>query len=228
MQKSSKKIRTLLLVALGFAALFALAASMAHAQYYHGHRHYHGPRHHHHHHGPVYVAPYRYYSGHGVGSILGGVADIIAATRPAPSPVVVSPVVPTPVVVEQVVPANPVVIERTTYVETPAANGQDAFSTRLGAFFIIQKMRIPGYRFTAARLTSDPIEGSPLAGLGLVKGDVITRVNEVPADDLAVLDRFTGEVPIRYIKTGTIRVLSQNVFLPAAGGGSGSEMEVAP
>jgi len=140
-------------------------------------------------------------------------AVVVAPARPMvvvtpPSPVVVQ----RPVVIErQVVVEQPVIVER----QVPAAAGQEgSYSPKLGAWFRIENMQLPGYRFTAARLISDPLPDSPLNNIGLRKGDVITRLNDSPADNLAELERHDRNTLVRYIKTGTTRVLLANVHIP--------------
>jgi len=136
----------------------------------------------------------------------------VVVTRP---PVVVERpvIVERPVVVErQVVVDRPVVVERQVPV---VVGGGGTYSPKLGASFRIENMQIPGHRFTAARLTTDPAEGSPLNDIGLQRGDVITRLNDNPANTLAELERHTGHTTIRYIKTGTTRVLLANIYIPA-------------
>ena len=132
-----------------------------------------------------------------------------------PRPVVVSQppvVVERPIVVEkQIVVEKPVVVER----QVPVVVGNEgSYSSKLGAFFRIENMEIPGYRFTAARLMSDPADNSPLRDIGLRKGDVITRLDNSPANTLAVLEQPTGNIAMRYIKTGTTKVLLANVYIP--------------
>ena len=132
-----------------------------------------------------------------------------------PRPVVVSSppvVVERPVVVEkQVIIEKPVVVER----QVPIVVGNEgSYSPKLGALFRVENMEIPGYRFTAARLMSDPAEGSPLRDMGLRKGDVITRLNDSPASTLAELDQHTGNIAVRYIKTGTTKVRLANIYIP--------------
>ena len=118
-----------------------------------------------------------------------------------------------------IAPPLPVVVERPVYVETPTTvtvvtNTGDHYSSKLGATFVIQNMQIPGYRFTAARLTSTPQEGSPLETLGLRKGDVITRLNDESVNSLAVLERYEGSTAVRYIRTGTTRVRLGTIYIP--------------
>jgi len=132
-----------------------------------------------------------------------------------PRPVIVEKpvVVERPVVVEkQVIVEKPVVVER----KVPVSVARDgSYSPKLGASFRIENMQIPGYKFTAARLISDPVEGSPLHGIGLRKGDVVTRLDDTPADTLAELERHEKNTLVRYIKTGTTKVLLANVYIPA-------------
>lgn len=127
---------------------------------------------------------------------------------PAQPTVVVQKVVERPIIVEKVVD-RPVVVEKT--VAVPMG---DNYSYRLGAAFEIQKMQIPGYKFTAARLTSDPVEGSPLSRLGLVKGDVITRLNNEAVTSLSVLDNHERSTAVRYIKRGTTKVVLDKIYIP--------------
>jgi hypothetical protein len=65
-------------------------------------------------------------------------------------------------------------------------NDEGLFSLKLGATFVIESMQIPGYNFMAARLTADPVEGSPLHDIGFQEGDVITRLGGTPVDTLDV------------------------------------------
>lgn len=138
----------------------------------------------------------------------------VIVTPPRPAVVVTRPpvVVERPVVVEkQIVIEKPVVVER----QVPVVVGNEgSYSPKLGAHFRIENMEIPGYRFTAARLTSDPGEGSPLRDMGLRKGDVITRLDDSPASTLATLEQFSGNIAMRYIKTGTTKVLLANIYIP--------------
>ena len=132
-----------------------------------------------------------------------------------PPPVVVSR---PPVVVERpIVVERPVVVEKQIIVERQvpvAVSNEGSYSHKLGALFSIENMEIPGYRFTAARLMSDPVDSSPLRDIGLQKGDVITRLNDAPTNTLAGLERHTGNMAMRYIKTGTTRVQLANIYIP--------------
>jgi hypothetical protein len=172
--------------------------------------------------------------------VLGAVGSIVAAANGYSPygyyprrPVVVVP--PQPIVVTQ--PAAPLVVERPVVVEKkvivekqvpvvlppnnlPLAT-DDYYSPKLGATFVIQNMQIPGYTFKAARLTSDPVVGSPLNEIGLVRGDVITRLDNEIVDSVNVLDRHDASTVIRYIKTGTTKVqlgkiiIAKPINLPA-------------
>jgi C-terminal processing protease CtpA/Prc len=75
-------------------------------------------------------------------------------------------------------------------------------------------MQIPGYKFTAARLTTNPVEGSPLEKAGFAEGDVITRLDNTRVDNLAELERHERDTNIRYIKAGTTTVQLTNVYIP--------------
>jgi len=138
---------------------------------------------------------------------------IMVAPQPRPTVVVERPVV----VEKQIVVEKPVVIEKPVVVERRVpvvVGGEGTYSSKLGASFRIENMEIPGYRFTAARLMSDPVAGSPLRDIGLLKGDVITRLNDSPTSTLAELERHTGTMAMRYIKTGTTKVLLANIYIP--------------
>ena len=154
---------------------------------------------------------------------------------PRPVVVVERPlIVETPVLIEHQVVVEvekPVYIETPVYIDNPNAvvqhidppvdfdlllpmEPEDAFSPKMGALFRLEHMEIPGYSFTAARLSHDPLEGSPLYELGLQKGDVITRVGGTPVDALEVLEQHEKEVGIRYIKADTTRVMLANIYIP--------------
>jgi len=123
-----------------------------------------------------------------------------------------------PVIVEKpVVVERPVVIEKPVVIEhqIPVSVSNDgSYSSALGAFFRIENMEIPGHKFTAARLMSEPAANSPLRDMGLRKGDVITRIDNNSVSTLAELERHTGNTQIRYIKTGTTKVLLANIYIP--------------
>ncbi|MDR2116158.1 MAG: hypothetical protein LBP87_07240 [Planctomycetaceae bacterium] len=177
------------------------------------------PPHHHHHHGPS-----DFDKALGVIGAVGAVAAIANGYSPygyyrrSPS-VVVVPQRPSTVVVERpIIVEKPVVVERQVLVEktvpaTPVLPA-DYYSPKLGTTFIIQNMKIPGYTFTAARLTSNPIEGSPLNTIGLRKGDVITRLDNAAVDSLEELERHEKNTLIRYIKTGTTKVQLAKIYIP--------------
>ena len=134
---------------------------------------------------------------------------------PPPSVVVVE----RPVIMEtQTIIETPVIIERQVPVPEDYAGVplDDAtfYSPKMGASFSLEHMEIPGYSFTAARLTSDPVEGSPLEKIGLQAGDVITRMGGTPVDVLNVLDQHEGNIEVRYIKSDTTKVLLAQVYIP--------------
>lgn len=116
-------------------------------------------------------------------------------------PVVVEKVIERPIVVEKIMPATP-------------ALPNDFYSHKLGATFRMENMQIPGYKFRAARLTSNPVAGSPLTEIGLVKGDVVTRLNNDSIDSLDMLDRHERNTLIRFIKTGTTKVRQDRIYIP--------------
>ena len=138
--------------------------------------------------------------------------------RYPPRPVVVVPPQPAVVVERPVVVEKQVVVERQVAVPSSTAG---SYSPKLGASFRIENMQIPGYKFTAARLMSDPVAGSPLYGIGLRTGDVLTRLDNNPADSLAELERHERNTTIRYIKTGTTKVLQTTIYIP-------TDTEVSP
>jgi membrane-associated protease RseP (regulator of RpoE activity) len=156
----------------------------------------------------------------GVIGAVGAVAAIANGYSPyvyhryAPSVVVVPPR-PTVVIERSVVVEQPVVVKKTVLFEkTQQQYPADYFSPKLGATFIIQNMTIPGYTFTATRLTSDPIKGSPLDAVGLRKGDVITRLDNEPVNSFEELERHEKTTQMRYIKTGTTKVLLAKIYIP--------------
>ena len=184
------------------------------------HHHHYRPPYHHHHSSDFNTAM-------AVIGTVGAVAAIANARHnsyyynpyPAPYPVVVTPR-PTVVVTQPnpVVVQRPVVVERQVIVErqTPVSVRQEgAYSPKLGAWFRIENMQLPGYNFTAARLVTDPMPHSPLFLAGLRKGDVITRLNDIPTDTLEELERHSGNTLMRYIKTGTTKVQLANIHIPA-------------
>lgn len=103
--------------------------------------------------------------------------------------------------------------------ETPFAidpnSGRRAYhSERLGADFLIQKIRIAGFdSFWAARIVSRPESNSPLRQLGLDVGDVITRLDGVPLTNYEELERHIVETDVRYIRSGTSRVRRGEIYI---------------
>lgn len=87
-------------------------------------------------------------------------------------------------------------------------------SARLKGCFLAQRMRLNGFRFIGARITSLAPD-SPLHALGLQVGDVITRLDGVPIKTgmiydpisqtrrLPQMERHYGQTRVRYIRTGT-------------------------
>ena len=155
---------------------------------------------------------------------VGAVAAIVGSRNGYYRPPYYPPYYRQPAVV--VAPSHPVVVEKQVVVEQPViverqvpvvVGSEGAYSPTLKASFHIENMQIPGHRFTAARLVSDPLPDSPLNSIGLRRGDVITRLDNSPADTLAELERHDKNTRIRYIKTGTTKVLLANVYIPAGG-----------
>lgn len=202
--------------------------------------HYHGPPQHHHHGPSDFDKTMRVLGAVGaVAAIAGGASQYYYYRQQRPV-VVVQPAQPTVVVERPVVVDRPVIVDRPVLVEksvvvekaSPVAVA-DNYSYRLGATFEIQKMQIPGYRFTAARLTSDPIEGSPLNKIKLKKGDVITRLNTDSVASMDILDRHENYTTIRYIKHGTTKVLIDRIYIPTEDDmqrdvGYGNDVHYAP
>lgn len=212
------------IVFLLLAAFFLACTGSVHAQPGWRPRPPHGPPHHHP--GPPPPPPPHHHRGpsdfekamHIVGAV-GAVAAAANGYSPyvyhrQPRPVVVVPNRQTIVVEKQV----PVIVEKSVFVERPVPviekQPKDYYSPKLGATFIIQNMKIPGYAFTAARLTSNPLDGSPLNEVNLRKGDVITRLDNEPVESLSVLESHEKNTVIRYIKTGTTKVQLGRIYIP--------------
>ena len=78
------------------------------------------------------------------------------------------------------------------------------FSKRLGAQFVIQTIQIGNFpAVKAARITSQPRQGSPLEQLGLEVGDVITRLDGIPVTKKTELENHIQETQVRFVKAGT-------------------------
>ena len=152
---------------------------------------------------------------------------------------------PRPVVVIE----RPMVVETQTIIETPVVvetqvtvtdsdnpvgyeglpvDGEGLYSIKMGASFRLERIQIPGYRLTAALLTSDPVEGSPLDIIGLRKGDVITRLGRTPVNTLDVLEQHERGTEIRYIKANTTRVRLNRIYIPTDEEIFGDEVDYAP
>lgn len=94
------------------------------------------------------------------------------------------------------------------------------YSARLRAQFLLERMAIPGYIFWGARITYlEP--NSPLRRIGLIEGDVVTRLDGIrigrnkyyiqttPGAGYYALpqcERHHSNTQVRYIKTGTTTV----------------------
>lgn len=94
------------------------------------------------------------------------------------------------------------------------------FSHRLGAQFVIQTIQIGQFNAVrAARITSEPLPGSPLNQLGMGIGDVITRLDGIPVTRKSELENHIHETHVRFVKAGQsfvrqgwMYVNSQQVF----------------
>ncbi|MEZ6130340.1 MAG: hypothetical protein R3C59_16780 [Planctomycetaceae bacterium] len=101
-------------------------------------------------------------------------------------------------------------------------------SAHLGCEVVIRP--IPLYRggvYTCAQLLTTPRPGSPLSGLGLVRGDLLTHLNDVRLNCIEPMNCGFGEVSCCYIRlqegvlrSGTIHI-PQPLTLP-------SPTEIAP
>ncbi len=118
-------------------------------------------------------------------------------------------------VVILILAANACLVQAKEGPQLPRRSGA-YYSHTLRAEFLIQKMRIPGHVFLAARIVSPPEEGSPLHQIGLGVGDVVTRLDGVPVRDVSELDRHYGETFVRYIRQGTTRVRNGVIDLDAS------------
>jgi hypothetical protein len=88
------------------------------------------------------------------------------------------------------------------------------FSPKLGARFLIEQVFLPQFgHFTAARIVSHPEQGSPLLQLNLQIGDVITRLDGLPANNLPELERHILETNVRFIRGGTQSVQQGEIFI---------------
>ena len=96
----------------------------------------------------------------------------------------------------------------------PYDNQLAYFSPRLGARFTIQTVQIPGFSpFRAARLVSRPEQGSPLAQLGLRQGDVITRLDGIPASNLQQLEKHILDTTVRFVRAGSQNVQEGTIMI---------------
>ncbi|MDR2345515.1 MAG: hypothetical protein LBE18_05560 [Planctomycetaceae bacterium] len=189
-----------------------------------------GPSHHHgdyRHHPPYHRHGHHYNDFDRTVRVLGAVGSIVAAANGyspydyyprrqvvvvPPQPVVVTHPATSTIIEKPVIVEKKVIVEKQVPVLVPSTN--DYYSPKLGATFVIQNMQIPGYNFTAARLTSEPVAGSPLNSIGLAKGDVITRLDNESVTSLDVLEKHEANTVIRYIKTGTTKVLLGKIYIP--------------
>ena len=103
---------------------------------------------------------------------------------------------------------------RQLVVGNPFDNQLAYFSPRLGARFAIHTVQIPGFSpFRAARLVSRPEQGSPLAQLGLRQGDVITRLDGIPASNLQQLEQHILDTTVRFVRAGSQAVQEGTIMI---------------
>lgn len=90
------------------------------------------------------------------------------------------------------------------------------FSSQLGCRLKIEVVTLHDLgSFTCAKLTSNPVPGSPLAELGLVRGDMITRLNGNRIHNRADLQCQTGDIVCRYVTAVDCQVLEDTICLHA-------------
>lgn len=91
---------------------------------------------------------------------------------------------------------------------------QGYYSPRLQGHFQLKNFYLPKYgNFVAVRIASlDP--DSPLRQIGLIAGDVVTRLDGVQIRSLAELEVHAYDTGVRYIKAGSQYVQSAEVYIP--------------
>jgi hypothetical protein len=88
------------------------------------------------------------------------------------------------------------------------------FSSQLGCRLKIEVVTLHDLgSFTCAKLISNPVPGSPLAELGLVRGDMITRLHGSRIHSEADLRCQTGDILCRYVKAADCLVLENTICL---------------
>lgn len=103
---------------------------------------------------------------------------------------------------------------RQLVVGNPYDNQLAYFSPRLGARFAIQTVQLGGFApFRAARLVSRPEQGSPLAQIGLRQGDLLTRLDGIPAFNLLQLEQHILDTTVRFVRTGSHAVQEGTIMV---------------
>lgn len=88
------------------------------------------------------------------------------------------------------------------------------FSPVLGATFEIVQVRIPGLgQVDGAKLLDAPAAGSPLAGKGLVAGDLITHLDGDPVLDVSELDAHVQNTAVSWIPDQGRAIRNLNIFI---------------
>lgn len=97
-----------------------------------------------------------------------------------------------------------------TPVPAPVVHG--VWCSKLGAMIAIERVYLPRFgHFTAARILSEPVWGSPLRQIGLRTGDVITRIDNHRVTDLRDLESHHGHTHLRFFKANSDIILEDHV-----------------
>lgn len=100
---------------------------------------------------------------------------------------------------------------------TPAPAGR--YSEKLHAHFAVEYVNVGGYYFEAARLTANPLPGSPLNSLGLRSGDIISRLDNRRVTSYWELENHYSNTSVRYFSQSAGRFLDGQIFIPNSNGG---------
>ena len=128
---------------------------------------------------------------------------------PHPVPPIVCPT-PQPLPLPLPVPCPPPVVEcpldppvcQLPPVYPPVQPG--VYCPTLDCYVDFQEMNLPRFgSFTACMIVSEPGVNSPLAALGLTRGDAVTRFNTNRATAMTAMAGLNGQTIVRYIKGGT-------------------------
>lgn len=97
-----------------------------------------------------------------------------------------------------------------SYCSQPTAN---SYSRRLGIYFTLERYG-SGY---GARLTADPVPGSPLrqAQVQLERGDMVTFVDSMPIRGPEDLENHYGQTAVAFVNVRTGAAEARWVYLPA-------------